>query len=450
MTPEYVQLCEHGEPSFGCPTCWPVEPELMAAFRGPAGDFVRSFVLHSEAHPVALLGTYLTLAGNRMGPRAHMRVGATRHPGRLFFITVGETSVARKGQSWSDAGSVFEAASPGWREDFVYGGFGSGEGLIARVAERMDAGARDQGTVRDPRLVVYESEFGSVLRVANRDGSILSGIMRDAWDGTPLQNNIRRERLKAPAGHMVSIVGHITVDELRRELTRTDIANGLGNRLLFAIVRRTRKIAHPRSVDPNALAADLDAVTKRAAGVERMRFTEAGADAWTLVYDVLEDEAERAGGLVGPLLARGSAQTLRLAVIYALLDASDSIHAEHVEAAVALWRYCSRSVRAIFGGSTGNPLADRIAEGVDHAGPSGLTRTQVSELLGRNHSKTEIDVAVDELTRTGRYRTSERETAGRTATVLVRNETHESGRRKRGLRSSHSSSSLPTSGGGIA
>jgi len=60
---DFLDVCDHGDPFFGCPTCWPVEPELMPAFRGPAGDFVRSFALASEAHPIALLGTYLTIAG---------------------------------------------------------------------------------------------------------------------------------------------------------------------------------------------------------------------------------------------------------------------------------------------------------------------------------------------------------------------------------------------------
>jgi hypothetical protein len=427
--PDFVDICEHGEPFFACGVCWPVEPELMPAFRGPAGDFVRSFALHSEAHPIALLGTYLTIAGNRFGPRAHMRVGATKHPGRLFFLNVGETSVARKGVSWNETVNVFEAAFPGWREDYVYSGFGSGEGVIARVAERMGVD-EDVGSVHDPRIVIHESEFASVLRVAGRDGSILSGVLRDAWDGSPLQNNIRRVRMKAPAGHMVSVVAHVTVDELRRELTRTDVANGFGNRLLIAKVRRTRKIAHPRMLDPSSFVSELNAVTKRAAGIERMRFTEAGADAWTLVYDVLEDEADAAGGLVGPLLARGSAQTLRLAVVYALLDASDSIHAEHVDAATAFWRYCSRSVREIFGASTGNPIADRIAEGVDQAGDRGLTRTEIFGLLGRHYSKAEVDVAVEETTRTGRYRTEGRTTDGRPATVLFRGETSESSERR--------------------
>jgi hypothetical protein len=120
MSAEWVELCDHGDRFFGCSKCWPVEPELAPAFRGLAGDFVRSFVLETEAHPAALLGSFLALAGNQFGPRAHMRVGASHHPGRLFVVIVGETSVARKGMSWAETTSVFEEAFPGWRTEPRY------------------------------------------------------------------------------------------------------------------------------------------------------------------------------------------------------------------------------------------------------------------------------------------------------------------------------------------
>lgn len=346
-----------------------------------------------------------------------MRVGASRHPGRLFVVIVGETSVSRKGMSWAETSSLFEEAFPGWRSDYQFSGFGSGEGLIARVAERMAPPEDDVEALHDPRLVVHESEFASLLRVASRDGSILSSVIRDAWDGTPLQNNVKQRRLVAPAGHMVSLVAHVTAEELRRELTRTDIANGLGNRFLFIKARRTRKIAHPRTLEVSELAERLRAVVKRAAGVHVMRFTEVGADAWTIAYEGLEDQAESAGGLVGPLISRGSAQALRLAVVYALLGGSERVGAEHVEAAAAFWMYCSASVRAIFGEATGNPIADRIAEAVDRA-VGGITRTEIHAVLGRHHSKEALDVAIDDLVRTGRYRVEERTTAGRPAAVL--------------------------------
>jgi hypothetical protein len=135
----------------------------------------------------------------------------------------------------------------------------------------------------------------------------------------------------------------------------------------------------------------------------------------------------RPGGLVGPLLARGSAQTLRLAVVYALLDGSDRIGVEHVEAAHALWRHSARSVWKLFGGSTGNPIAEQLSEAADRAGPEGISRTEMFNILGRNRTKAELDVALDEVVATGRYWLEQRgqNGPGRPTTVLVRHELNE-------------------------
>ena len=45
--------------------------------------------------------------------------------------------------------------------------------------------------------------------------------------------------MRATAPHL-SVISHITVDELRAEITRTSCVNGFLNRFLFACVRRSK------------------------------------------------------------------------------------------------------------------------------------------------------------------------------------------------------------------
>ena len=54
---------------------------------------------------------------------------------------------------------------------------------------------------------------------------MLSPIIRRAWDGDKLTTLTKTSPLKATGAH-ISIIGHITKDELKARLTRTDIANG--------------------------------------------------------------------------------------------------------------------------------------------------------------------------------------------------------------------------------
>ena len=63
--------------------------------------------------------------------------------------------------------------------------------------------------------MVVESEFASILKQTQRTGNTLSVILRNAWDGATLRSLTKNSPLKATAPH-VSVVGHCTIEELRR------------------------------------------------------------------------------------------------------------------------------------------------------------------------------------------------------------------------------------------
>ena len=92
---------------------------------------------------------------------------------------------------------------------------------------------------------------------------------------------------------------------------------------------------------------------------------------WASIYPALS-EGQR--GLLGAITARAEAQVLRLSVIYALLDCSNAVRVEHLNAALALWGYSERSAAWVFEIGTGNKNADRILAALKAAGQKGLTR----------------------------------------------------------------------------
>jgi hypothetical protein len=89
---------------------------------------------------------------------------------------------------------------------------------------------------------VFEGECAQVLRVMRRDGNTLSGILRNAWDGRALGNMTNQNPLKATGAH-VSIVAHITNEELQREIRDTaEMFNGFANRFLWCYAARCKFI----------------------------------------------------------------------------------------------------------------------------------------------------------------------------------------------------------------
>ena len=113
------------------------------------------------------------------------------------------------------------------------------------------------------------------------------------------------------------------------------------------------------------------------------------------------------------MVGRSEAQVVRLAALYAVLDASRHIEGEHLAAALALWDYAEASARYIFGDATGDPVADQIMDALRGAGADGMTRTEVSSLLGRHKNTERINRAFSTLLGAGRVRREKEETGGR-------------------------------------
>jgi hypothetical protein len=106
-------------------------------------------------------------------------------------------------------------------------------------------------------------------------------------------------------------------------------------------------------------------------------------------------------------------------LIYALLDLSEHICPEHLEAALAVWRYSAASARWILGDALGDPTADEIWTAAKER-PGGLTRTEVSDMFSRNKKRREIERALSVLEDAGRLRRETRHAArGRSAEVWI-------------------------------
>jgi hypothetical protein len=116
-------------------------------------------------------------------------------------------------------------------------------------------------------------------------------------------------------------------------------------------------------------------------------------------------------GMWGKTTSRGHVQVLRLALIYALLDGAPEIRRQHLDAAFEVWRYCDESARYIFGDRLGNPIADTILDALKRT-PAGLTRREISGVLGHNKKSAEITTALELLQRGELARFQEEKTGG--------------------------------------
>lgn len=384
---------------------WP-DPPADAALYGLAGDVVRTLGPHSEADPAAILFQLLAAFGSAVGRSPHYRVEGDRHHANLFVAIVGDSSKGRKGTSWGRIKDLMTRTDEAWASRII-SGLSSGEGLTWQVRdpitshEPVKQGGRVvdyQDVVTDPgvtdkRLMVVEGEMASVLRVMGREGNTLSATIRNAWDSGTLRTTTKGSPAVATNAH-VAIVGHVTADELRRYLDRTEAGNGFANRFLFVCARRSKVLPFGGALEESALADLADRVSDALTQARRVTFVAFGEGARSLWVEKYPELSEGAPGLLGAVTGRAEAQTVRLALLYALLDGSFVIERQHLQAGLAAWEYAERSAAWIFGDAVGDSVANAIRAALHRAGRSGMTRTEISAIFGRHASKETLDSAL--------------------------------------------------------
>ena len=336
------------------------------AFYGVAGEVVEIIEPKIEACREALLAQFLVAMGNLLGKGAYLDQGEGRHHLNEFLTLVGPTSSGRKGTSWQAIKNLCGKLDSKWLSERVVDGIQSGEAIIHEVRDpqsktvKTGTGSRqeiDPG-VTEKRLLLKEEEFARLLGVASRDGNALSPTLRQAWDGEKKMHVASKNSGEKATDPHISLIGHITKDELEAVWNTVESKNGFGNRILWCAARMVKKIPIPEKIDWDAytdVIQHLSAIRDSFKGQREIRFSESGRIAWDHFYMGVSDNVT---GVTGKLLGRTEAHVLRLFMTYAVLDNHDPclIEPEHIQAAIAVWDYCSASVRYVFGGPSGGPV----------------------------------------------------------------------------------------------
>jgi hypothetical protein len=386
--------------------------DLLAeeAYYGIVGNFVRRIEPHTEADPAALLMMTLVSCGAALGRGPYYVADGARHGVNLFIGIVGESSKSRKGTAWGRVQTLLIQAADAGFGDRIEAGLSTGEGLINLVRDPREDDDDDLG-VCDKRLLIVHSEFSSPLKMMRRGGNNLSEIIREAWDGGRLRVATKNSPLKATDPH-ISIIGHITRDELVERMNEMDAANGFGNRFLWVRARRSKSLPFGGNLDQAAVADLADRLRQtlvHGARAIEYRLNAEARELWAAKYDDLSDAKP---GLLGAIMNRAEAQVVRLATLYAALDGTaGEVRADHLAAALAVWDYCARSARWVFGERLGNDVADAILEALRRA-PAGLTRTEISDLFCRHKTAAQINTALGFLTKYGHARREYQPTGG--------------------------------------
>ena len=409
---------------------WPVLSR--DALPGIIGECVDLATADSEADPVAVLATLFVrfaaeVYGHAQDKGPFIYVGETVHPPRVFVVITGNSAKARKGTSQKPVERFFgrdlcdpeELARlnlpPPARESG--GPLSTGEGLAYQVRDNTETEAgRDP---HDKRLFIMDEELSSGLACMRREGNTLSMAFRVFWDSgdyTPLTKN---NPVRVTGAH-INIISHITKSELKAMLPTVHMVNGFANRILWICARRTQYVSLPKRMPTDRLADLQLRIWKLVAQAQALRevgMTPGAKDTWRNVYRELSQEVP---GIVGAVVNRAEAQTLRLALIYALFDGKSVIDTPHIISALALWRYAHESAVFLFGENAADPVEQKILA-LLKMGPA--TATQIHKAFSSHISRERLQTALGNLESSNKIRVEKRPGRGRPSTIVTLRET---------------------------
>jgi hypothetical protein len=356
-----------------------------AAFHGVVGDFLHTIEAETESALPAIGAMTLTRLGTLIGRRAALNIGEHRQHANLFVAIVGPTSSGAKGTADIASRKLIELVCPKFATVHEVGGFGSGEALFDDVADDVDP-------PNEKRRVVTEDEFSVVLRVSRRESSILSEMIRKAFDYRPLQHRTRTGGKRWATDHHISVVGSTTPAELRALSAELDIENGWLNRFLFVDSRLVRLLPFGGHFDPAALRRIANRIDTALGVLEqrpaingiavhyRLDEGSAAAQLWAPWYGQVRDGV--GSGALAAVTRRQHVQAARLAVIYAVLDQSLTIEPEHLRAGQAWCDFGVQTAANLFGPVAGSALKLLVA--IREMGEDGLDGRSQSAVFGRN------------------------------------------------------------------
>lgn len=230
----------------------PPRPEM---FTGALGDLTRTIAPHVPWDPVAFHLQALVVIGNYLGFGPHIAEGATDRHANLFIALVGGTG-SGKGSSLAWVRWMMAAIDEAYLDDRAVTAVGSGQGRLRKITDPVYGKANngDQVTVvdgsDDKRVLYVEEELGQLFTKMMTQDTVEKMITK-AWDSGVLETLTKHESMRCAQPH-VSIIGHITPDELYDRLEKRLVDNGCSNRWLDALIKPTQ-IRHlepqPHQVD---------------------------------------------------------------------------------------------------------------------------------------------------------------------------------------------------------
>jgi Protein of unknown function (DUF3987) len=411
-------------------------PMEEAGYYGLLGDIVKGLLPTTEAGPEPMMFQLVGLVGNAMDRICYVKLGPKKHYPVFDICLIGNSFHGKKGTALDELienalrkipKKAEGSAIANWYHARAnIGKVSTPQGVIKQICNRIEIDAENskgepikrvvEPGSEDKRLMIIEREFGSLLEMMKRYPE-LSPFLRDLVDcpdeiSFMIKGNKDNYQLTATGPH-VSLIGHITPEELREKLPKGELTNGLANRILWVYAAKSKEIRRQlkreqeeqRDQKLRPLLERLEHVVLRAMDYEdrnggEVRLNDEADEYWdTEVYNRLTPPL----GTAPPSMVseRGMMWVMRIALVLALCEDVRVITRAHLDAALAMWDYAEATAIFQFPTIIGTKSVDDISAELRGAGKKGLTRTEIRKRVGSRASSSDIEQGLKDMEKLG-------------------------------------------------
>lgn len=378
------------------------------AFYGIAGQLANEVSAIDGVSKEAILMQFLICIGNLCGQKFYYFIGGKKIYPSDFLILCGSTGSSKKGTSFSDVKWFFDKYWPEFTHSRLKTGVNSGEGLINCIRDKIisiekDKTGKEIEVIKDQgalsKIVLFlEPELSRLLKAGKREGSTVTETIRNAWDQVPLEINTSQRSIRS-TDYNVSLIAHITPNELKSLVTDIDSSNGFLNRFLFCLAGNAEPKVFPEPFEKVRFSFSTELVTL-ISFINSIESEVIDLDESARVYyeDIYKEYFYKPESEISDLIGRNIPHLLKMAMLYAILDRSPFIKTEHLKASKALIDFSENSIRYIFKDKIYNKKEKKILYFLSkHSGHSSRGKIQ-SDCFKNNISKEELDLLSNNLT----------------------------------------------------
>lgn len=321
--------------------------ELPAiAWRGFFKDYRELVAETTEAADAFHYATFLQVLGCTIGRRLFVYHATKLYP-NFYTCLVGRSGLTRKDTTWSRGGDILHRlhAEPDGEESppfRIIKGIRSYEGLLDELSGE-----------RKVRLIQL-GELLSLLAKARQDslGNIIPAL-NELYDCPDRVNPPVHQKSAADCREpFTSIMAGTTQAWLQKALTERDIYGGFANRWCYFYGLPKDPMPNPPKVDPdkrNELVRELNQIRGWAEDVPNgeINISDEASALFAEYYRGYYLRCQQEG-LIPTLIVRIQDFIWKIALLYAADTMSESVSADHLEAAIAVGNYLEASVTEVF------------------------------------------------------------------------------------------------------